>query len=332
MRRGPGRQLSLFGPAPGSPRERTSVGPAEVPADLEEIARKLPDKIYLGTSSWSFPGWSGLVYDRKAPKATLSRQGLAAYARHPLLRAVGIDRTFYAPVGADQFAAYADAVPADFRFLVKASSLCTTPLLRDSRGGPAGANELFLHPGYAAEQVVAPFVEGLGRKAGPLLFQFPPLGNRWTRDPARFAVALGEFLAALPPGPLYSVELRNRELFGPEYLAALDAVGARHCLNVHPRAPGASEQRRACETAAAGPFIARWMLGSGLGYEQALDRYEPFSELVDEDVSSRKLLARCCVEEAARGLEVVVVANNKAEGSAPLSIFRLAEEIVRRQR
>jgi uncharacterized protein YecE (DUF72 family) len=243
---------------------------------------------------------------------------------------VGVDRTFYAPIGAEKFAEYAEAVPDDFRFLVKASSLCTTPLLRNSRGVPAGPNEAFLHPGFAAEQVVAPFVEGLGDKAGPLLFQFPPLGNRWVRDPARFAVRLGEFLAALPPGPLYAVELRDRELFGPEYFAALDACGVRHCLNVHPRAPRAEEQRRMCEVAAEGAFVARWMLGSGLGYEQALERYEPFSELVDEDRSSRDLLARSCVEDAAKGLEVVVVANNKAEGSAPLSIFRLAEEIVGR--
>jgi len=324
------RQLSLFGQQPRSRSDRSPVGPAEVPAELKEIARKLPSLIHLGTSSWSFPGWNGLVYDREASKAKLARHGLAAYARHPLLRAVGIDRTFYAPIGAGQFAEYAEVVPDDFRFLVKASSLCTTPLLRNSRGGPAGPNGLFLHPGYAAEQVVAPFVEGLGEKAGPLLFQFPPLGNRWTRDPARFAVRLGEFLAALPSGPLYAVELRDRELFGPEYFAALDACNVRHCLNVHPRAPDASEQRRMCETAAEGAFIARWMLGAGLGYEQALERYEPFSTLVDEDPSSRELLARCCVEHAARGLEVVVVANNKAEGSAPLSIFRLAEEIIRR--
>jgi len=324
------RQLSLFGQEPTSPSDRLPVGPAEVAEELEQIAGQLPASIHLGTSSWSFPGWKGLVYDRQASKATLARYGLAAYARHPLLRAVGIDRTFYAPIGAEQFAAYAEVVPDDFRFLVKASSLCTTPLLRNARGGPAGPNELFLHPDYAAEQVVAPFVEGLGSKAGPLLFQFPPLGNRWTRDPARFAVQLGEFLAALPSGPSYAVELRDRELFGPEYFAALDAVDVRHCLNVHPRAADAYEQRRMCENANEGAFIARWMLGSGLGYEQALDRYEPFSELVDEDTRSRELLARCCVEDAAKGFEVVVVANNKAEGSAPLSIFHLAREIIRR--
>ena len=41
-----------------------------------------------GTSSWSFPGWAGIVYDSKVSQTTLARHGLAAYARHPLFRTV----------------------------------------------------------------------------------------------------------------------------------------------------------------------------------------------------------------------------------------------------
>jgi uncharacterized protein YecE (DUF72 family) len=324
------RQLSLFGPELSARDKSGQVGPAAVTDALKDVARKLPSNIFFGTSSWSFPGWEGLVYDRRASKAQLAKNGLAAYAQHPLLRAVGIDRTFYAPIGAAEFAAYAAAVPDAFRFLVKAPSLCTTPLRRNSDGRSAGANELFLDPAFAIEQIVAPFVEGLGPKAGPLVFQFPPLGSRWTREPARFAVRLGAFLAALPRGPLYAVELRDLGLFGPEYLAALNAVGASHCLNIHPRAQPASDQRLLCDSSAEGTFVARWMLGSGQGYDEALRRYEPFSKLVDEDLGNRELLAETCLEHALRGREVVLVANNKAEGSAPLTVFRLAEEIVRR--
>lgn len=68
----------------------------------------------LGTSSWSFPGWAGIVYDHSVSTATLARRGLAAYARHPLLRTVGVDRTYYGPITAEDFAAYAAAVPDEF--------------------------------------------------------------------------------------------------------------------------------------------------------------------------------------------------------------------------
>ena len=154
-------QLDLFGGSP--PRRDKVVGPAQVPDDLAGVAAELPDSIHLGTSSWSFPGWEGLIYDRAANKTQLARRGLAAYSRHPLLRTVGIDRTYYGPISASAFADYAAAVPEDFRFLVKASSESTAPYQRD--GG--GRNKLFLDPVYAAEEVVGPLVEGLGAKAGP---------------------------------------------------------------------------------------------------------------------------------------------------------------------
>jgi len=323
------RQLSLFGTPPPAGR-RQAVGPAEVPPDLEAAAAALPREVYLGTSSWSFPGWEGLVYDRKATKTQLSRKGLAAYARHPLLRTVGVDRTFYAPIGVADFAGYAAQVPEDFRFLVKASSQCTTPYVRDSEGPTRRRNPLFLDTQYAADAVVGPFVEGLGDKAGPLIFQFPPLGATQVRQPERFADSLGEFLTALPRGPRYAVELRNGELLSPAYGDALREGGAGHCLSLHPRMPPVAEQLERVGPAAEGPLIARWMLRSGLDYRQALQRYEPFSELVDEDPANRSTLAELCVDRIVRRQPVIVVANNKAEGSAPWTVFKLAESIARK--
>ncbi len=312
MRKIPG-QMGLFG-EPSQTKRGAPVGPAHVSPELQSIAERLPRGIRLGTSSWSFPGWKEIVYDREVSKAKLSRQGLEAYAQHPLLRTVGIDRTFYAPITADAFATYAAMVPDDFRFLAKAANLCTSE-----------RSDLFLDPAFATEQVVGPFVEGLKEKAGPLVFQFSPLGSPFVRDPARFAARLGEFLAAMPRGPHYTVELRNRELLCPEYFDALEEAGAHHCLGVHPTMPQPRKQQTR-----SGPLVVRWMLHGGLVYQQAKERYEPFTELVDEDVPTRDSLADLCLEQALLGHEVVVVVNNKAEGSAPLTAFKLAASIVRR--
>jgi len=321
-------QLDLFG-GPPTGRGR-GVGPAAVPGALDRIAGELPVGVHLGTSSWSFPGWEGLVYDRAATKNVLARTGLGAYARHPLLRTVGIDRTYYAPIPASAFADYAADVPEDFRFLVKGSSETTSPYRRDAAGRRAGRNELFLDPGYATDEVVRPFVEGLGDKAGPLVFQFPPVGADHTKDPPRFAERLASFLASLPRGPVYAVELRDRELFCSDYVAALDSGGATHCFNVHPRMPSVGVQRELAAPLADGPLIARWMLHSGLVYEEARQRYEPFSRLVDEDPDARDALAELAIDHSIRRKMVIIVANNKAEGSAPLTVFKLAESIVSR--
>ena len=51
-------------------------------------------------------------------EAVLAKNGLSAYAQHPLLRCVGIDRSFYRPLTEAQYARYAGQVPDDFRFVV----------------------------------------------------------------------------------------------------------------------------------------------------------------------------------------------------------------------
>ena len=86
--------------------DRRRVGPAPVSGEWAAVADALPGTVRLGTSSWSFPGWTGSVYDREATATHLARNGLAAYAVNPLLRAVGIDRTYYAPITAEAFAEY----------------------------------------------------------------------------------------------------------------------------------------------------------------------------------------------------------------------------------
>ena len=54
-------------------------------------------------------------------------------------------------------------------------------------------------------------MRGLVEMCGPLVFQFPPLGPRFTHSPDRFADALAEFLIALPTpsgSAFYAVEVR----------------------------------------------------------------------------------------------------------------------------
>lgn len=108
-------QLDLFG-TPEVPTTRPAVAAADFAPQLAGMAQNLPPQVYFGTSSWAFEGWRGLVFAQDAPKTKLSRHGLAAYAQHPLFRSVGLDRTYYAPIAASDFAAYAAMVPDDFRF------------------------------------------------------------------------------------------------------------------------------------------------------------------------------------------------------------------------
>jgi uncharacterized protein YecE (DUF72 family) len=329
MSKPPDPQLALFDePVDAQPPTSHPVLPTVADPHLQDIAARLPAGIRLGTSSWHFPGWATLVYDRIADERLLAREGLAAYARHPLLRCVGIDRTFYTLIPASEFRHYAEQVPADFRFVVKAPMLCTATGMRGEPGAHAVANPRFLDAAFAAERFVGPCLEGLGEKTGAIVFQFPPLGRAFAARPQAFAERLQTFLSALPRGPLYAVELRDHALITPDYRAALAAAGAHHCLGLHPRMPVASEQARETGLDHDGPLIVRWNLHAGFGYEAAKARYAPFARLVDEDIPNRVSLARLCLDAASRGQPAFVVANNKAEGSAPLTLIQLAEQIV----
>ncbi|HEX2641346.1 MAG TPA: DUF72 domain-containing protein [Thermoanaerobaculia bacterium] len=332
-RKEPQDQLQLFDISPiedpKARKGRQAVGPAPVSPEVEALGRDLPRGLYLGGSTWSFPGWAGLVYDGKYPQGRLAHEGLAAYAQHPLLRAIGVDRTHYAPVEAAELEEYAEAVPDDFRFLVKAHEACTLARFPDHAryGAQRGqGNPLFLDPAYAADQVVAPYVEGLGDKGGALLFQFAPqpLGR-----PAEFAAHLHAFLAALPEGPVYAVELRNRELLSPDYADALAATGACHCHNVHPRMPDVRTQAELARSRRGPRWIGRWLLGQGLTYEQAGRLYDPFDRMVAPDPAAREALAAQARETLESGREMLLTVNNNAEGCAPLSIEALAREIVK---
>lgn len=327
-------------PSTDAPKRRgRGVLPAVATQDTLDVAAALPASVRLGTSSWSFPGWRGIVYGEDYSQSKLARDGLSAYGAHPLLRSVSIDRSFYAPLTVTDYLRYAQQVPDHFRFIVKAPALVTDASVRGERGEPVSANPCFLNAELAAREFVEPCLAGLGSKAGALVFQFPPLPDQLLADPAAFVERLTAFLAALPPlpkpavgdGPCYAIEIRDAILLTPRFVRTLRAAGVRYCVGLHARMPDPLRQAAALALmdgeAPAGPLIVRWSLHSGFKYEQAKARYEPFDKLVDEDPHTRVTLAELAARYAMAGQPVLITTNNKAEGSAPLTCAKLAQAI-----
>jgi uncharacterized protein YecE (DUF72 family) len=324
----PAAQGDLFGaPAPPPAPARASVEAPAHAAALSALAARLPPGLRFGTSSWGFAGWKGLVYAGAHREGELSRHGLGAYARHPLLRAVGVDRGFYAPVPERDLERYAASVPPDFRFLLKAHAALTTVPGGTPPAFLAGVPPAFLDVGHACRAVIEPAVRALGPKLGVVLFQFSPLGARVLRHRERLLLRLREFLGALPRGVPYAVEFRDREMLGPDYHAMLAEAGAVHGAAAHPRLPPVAVQFGPGAGVVQGPCVIRWLLHPGETYEQARSRYAPFDRLLDPDPAARGDIATVVGDALRSGREVLVVVNNKAEGSAPLSIVELARQI-----
>lgn len=314
--------------------------------ELVRLGRRLDPQVYLGTSSWSFPGWRDLLWDGDYTEGQLAKSGLAAYAQHPLLRAVGIDRSFYQPLTAAQYAHYAAQVPPTFRFVVKAPARVTDAVLRGERGAAGEANPHFLDAQIATDEFVVPALRGLGERAGPLIYQLAPLPTDCVQGAAAQATIerIGAMLSALPRAvdgieAVHAVELRNPELLTPRLVRTLRDHGARLVIGVHARMPAAARQSAALRAMDAlpeegddwrlkGPLVARWNLHAGFRYDDAKNRYAPFDRLIDADIPTRGTLAHLVHVALKSEQPSYVIVNNKAEGSAPLTVIELAKAIV----
>ncbi len=327
-------QDDFFGTAEApSPRRARGVQPVPPRDDDIALAAALSPHVHLGTSTWSYPGWQGLVWEARHSESTLSKTGLPAYSAHPLLRAVGIDRGFYRPLAAAEFQRHAEQVPAGFRFTVKAPSLVTDALIRSEDGRGQQLNPLFLDPTAALQDFIEPAYEGLGTTLGALVFQISPLpGPLLARMNEQFD-RLHALLLALPKPPtgVLAVEVRDPAWLTPDLVSLLRDTGARYCLGLHPKLPPLAEQLPLLRALWPGPLVARWNLNrlhGAYGYEDAEKKYGEFSEMLDPDPQTRAELARIIRGTAGAGQDCFVTISNKAEGSAPLSVRALAQAIV----
>lgn len=334
-------ELSPPLPAPAPPTRQRGIKVLPVAPDeaLVTLARRLPLQLRLGGSSWSYPGWKGLVWEGDHSESKLSREGLSAYAQHPLFRCVCIDRSFYRGLTAQQYARYAAQVPDDFRFVVKAPASVTDATVRQENGRALQENPLFLDAETAIREFVQPAVDGLGAKLGALVFQLSPLPLPLLASLETVFERLRALLKALPsiaeaaPQATVAVEVRDPEFLSPAFAVLLRDCGAVYCLGLQAKMPPIVQQLPMLRAMWPGPLVCRWNLNpvnGAFGYEAAEKRYAPFDKLLDPDLETRELLARVIAGTTGAGHQALVTISNQAEGCAPLTAAALAQAVASR--
>ena len=325
-------------PAPRRTRGAATVQLQPPDAPLLALAGTLPPRIHIGTSSWTYPGWKGLVWDGDYPEAALSKQGLAAYAQHPLMRTVSLDRAFYRPLTVSQYATYAAQVTDDFRFVVKAPSVVTDALVRGEAGRAMQVNPAFLSPQLAVNDCVQPALDGLGHKLGAMVFQLSPLTPALLARLPDVLERLRTMLQALPalapvaPDAVIAVEVRDPEWLTPDFAAVLREAGATYCLGLHAKMPPLRDQLPLLRALWPGPLVCRWNLNpvhGPYGYEEAERLYEPYDRLHHPAPETRAALAAVIAGTTGRGQNAFVTISNHAEGCAPLTVRGVAEEVAK---
>ena len=132
------------GTVPSTVLRATSTGSSRAPSTPAD--RRVPGRLYVGTSGFAYPGWIPRFY----PTGLRASGFLAHYASR--LPAVELNNTYYASPTATKVAAWVDATPDHFRFAVKAQ-----------RGGSFRALQADPARGRAVADRAVPGVRGAAR-------------------------------------------------------------------------------------------------------------------------------------------------------------------------
>lgn len=333
-------QLPLFAPGrddEGAPR--AEVIPYITDED-REIAARVPSWVHLGTSSWSFPGWSGLVWKGQHSEEELARAGLRAFAQQPLLRTACVDRSYYGPLRTEDVASYAaqlDEAAAltptlpPFRLVSKVWDEITTAVFptHPRYGARAGQrNPAFLDASRFLGEVLEPY-RAFARHFGPFVFELTPM-PRDAMDDITLAARVEAFLEALPEALPWAFELRNQELMTPRWHDVLRAHRAAHVFTYWTAMPSLRKQLVSHGKIASPFVVVRLMLPPFMRYAEKKAEYAPFNKRVapQSDMHDDVLNILRAAAEANVG-DAFILANNKAEGSAPLTVREIAIRVAR---
>ncbi len=279
--------------------------------------------IFIGTSSWKYPGWIGEIYTphRYTSQKRFEAECLAEYAEtFPIVCG---DFAFYQFPSPQFWQKLFALVPQSFLFAFKTPEEITRPRFpsHPRYGVRAGsANPSFLD----AELFKTNFLDLLRPYASrvPLIiFEFGAIPRSILENAAEFAAVLKPFLAKLPGDFRYAVEIRNPEFLGEAYFALLHEHGIAHVFNAWTHMPPLAEQIARAEAFTASFTVSRALLTPGRTYEAAVETFQPYNAIREPNQAVRDALRQVLVRAKLRSEPTYIFVNNRLEGFAPGTIL-----------
>ncbi len=290
----------------------------------------MPTSLRIGTCSWKYPSWAGLVYSSPQPA-----DYLAEYAQK--YDSVEVDQWFWSlgklspgkaeAVGKTKAAlprrsvaeGYAASVPEDFRFTVKCPNALTLSHAYAKKGEPLIENPRFLDP-----ELFLDFLGALGNfadKVGLYIFQFEYFNKEKMGGAARFRELLGAFLDGLPRGLPYAVEIRNPRWMDASWFEFLKARGAAPVLLQGYWMDDVCDVAQRAGDALGETVCIRLHGEDREGMEERTG--EDWSKIIRPKDDELRRVAGLLRRLRTWGKRVWLNVNNHYEGSAPLTIERL---------
>jgi uncharacterized protein YecE (DUF72 family) len=302
----------------------------------KRLASLAGQRVFVGTSSWKYPGWCGTLYDRqryewrgKFAESRFNRNCITEYAE--VFKTVCVDAAYYTFPTRSYLEGMAGQVPDDFQFAFKVTDAITIkkfPNL-DRFGDRAGKrNENFLNAALFATDFLRP-CEAIRPKVGLLMFEFSRFWESDYQHGRDFVAALEQFLGALPQGWPYGVEMRNRNWLKPPYFECLARHRVAHVFNSWEAMPPVSEQLALAGSVTNSELVpARFLLKPGRAYEEAVKLFKPYDTLKEEIPEARAAARNLIAQGKAAGpaRRTFVFVNNRLEGNALATIGAVLRE------
>ncbi len=314
--------LSLFEEPQEFDRRRLS-------ARLSALAAQ---NVFIGTSSWKYEGWLGQIYSRQRytthgrfSQKRFNDECLSEYAEtFPIVCG---DFSFYQFPSPDYWRKLFGSAPPQLQFAFKAPEDVTVKQFpRHPRYGPRAGddNSSFLDAALFQSQFLDPLMPYQPRVA-TLILEFGSFAKQCYPDTRAFLAELNPFLAALPQGFRYAVEIRNPGFLSPEYFACLRSHSVAHVFNAWTRMPEIGVQMHLRDAYTANFTVARALLRRGRAYEDAVAKFTPYAHVQDPNPETREALRLLIAHARQRHEPSYIFVNNRLEGNAPETIEAITD-------
>jgi uncharacterized protein YecE (DUF72 family) len=310
-----------------------------MPFDREQIKQRIAelasDGVFIGTSSWKYSGWRGMLYDEsryvyrgKFAESRFERNCLSEYAE--VFKTVCVDAAYYKFPDEASLLGLRAQVPQDFQFALKVTDDITIRNFPNHprfgmRGGKP--NEHFLNADLFASAFLKP-CEAIQPNIGVLMFEFSRFHASDYEHGRDFVADLDHFLGTLPKGWPYAVEMRNKHWLQKDYFDCLARHGVSHVLNSWDAMPPVSEQMlMPGSDTNPGLIAARFLLKPGRKYEEAVKAFQPYDGVKEVNQNAReagkKLINQGKMSHGTK--KTLIYVNNRLEGNALETISAMIE-------
>jgi uncharacterized protein YecE (DUF72 family) len=281
--------------------------------------------IRLGTCSWKYDSWRGLVYSDQAKKNYLLEYGKK-------YDTVEIDQWFWSLFGVDKVSLplpniveeYTESVPEDFKFTIKVpNSITLTHFYRKIKTKPLEVNPYFL-----SIELFETFLNSLKQmhpKIGLLMFQFEYLNKEKMPTQLEFIEKFSGFIEKCNPDFTYGIEIRNPWYLNKKYFEFLNEHNLGHVFLQGYFMPDMAEiYQKNWSLIKSVPAIRLHGPDRSDIEEKSKGNWSKIYDSKDDELSR---VTKIIEEIHSRNLDVYVNVNNHYEGSAPLTIEKIRQAL-----